>query len=1050
MTDQPLSEKGMATTGQTTTGAKRTTVLNNRFSHLVFLFGVLLITLLTSGKAMADNYTITLSGSNLTIGGETTTLEQAVEIKTFTLVADHGFKLPEVSNITVTKTNGGGGTVNNGGGDDEWSYDNGTITLGASVDLTNDITVTANGVALSSDATLSALTYANDNISSGAPQDVPSFSSEPIPDITLDYNSSLDGSTITMSVTCTDTKASITVNDGATISNGEATATVTVTAEDGSTKDYVVNFKVANDKLISITAPSVTLSERVASKEDALKILNSGSNNQFTLVTEGSQSITVEGAWTFDGEFDNKGGASNDFTWTIGEDKLTAKKLDKNDVKLTGTKSVTNAAASTDATLTALTYSVGEESQGTVTGFATEDAETAQTYSVELPSGTAPDAEITVEATANDERAKVASEEGFTATLESGEATITFTVTPESGDDDKRTITVNFTTAKSNVATLKELKYKIGEGEDPVEVENFKADGTSYTITLPYTTADNATITLLPVATDNGATITGEKIVTLSEGAGNTTLTVTAADEETTQEVTINFTTAKEKILSITAPTAPVLEEAKNEAEVKQIVDAIDKVAVTSEGGTLTELPITWVLDDEFDATPGKKNSYTWTITAGSYDAYEIDGQKTTGKIEVTNFIPAVTGEEESVTIDSDNPVDKIGNGSNLTTIENDVTISSGAKIEQLTLDNVTVGGELVIEETVNEIVLKDATIPAVTLATGKTTTLSLQSGNTISKITNAGTLILQNAEPAVQALSLAIETRTAAPTNGAVSEVVNNGVFTDNTATIVAVTGDADLTITALPKDQSTEGKEVTLTVDATSTAGNVSYQWQKYSGSWGNVNGTDASLKITKEGNGTTKYRCEVKSTDKSSGTKTTTLYTPAASVTFNTSSGGGDNPPSTPTYTVKLAKVTGATFSKGESTTVNKGSDFSFTITLDEDYDQSKPVVTVDGKAIEANADGSYTIKNIQEDTEIVVTGIVKNTATGTEDVVADATRVWSSGSTLYIHTPEAATAYIFSGNGALQRELRVIGDQNLQLRAGFYIVRIGDYSAKVIIR
>ena len=1049
MTDQPLSEKGMATTGQTTTGAKRTTVLNNRFSHLVFLFGVLLITLLTSGKAMADNYTITLSGSNLTIEGGSTSLEQAVETKTFTLVADHSFKLPEVSNITVTKT--GGGTVNNGGGDDEWSYENGTITLGNTVDLSSGITVTASGVALSSDATLSALTYANDNISSGAPQNVPSFSEITIPDITLDYNSSLDGSAITMSGTCTDTKASITVNDGATISNGEATATVTVTAEDGSTKDYVVNFKVANDKLISITAPSVTLSERVASKEDALKILNSGSNNQFTLVTKGSQSITVEGAWTFNGEFDNKGGASNDFIWTIDEDKLTTKKLDQNDVELTGTKSVTNAAASTDATLATLTYSVGDESQGAVTGFATEDAKTAQTYSVELPSGTAPDAEITVEATANDERAKVASEGDFTATLDAqGEAIITFTVTPESGDDDKRTITVNFTTAKSNVATLKELKYKIGEDGAPVDVENFAAEGTSYTITLPYTTADNATITLLPVATDNGATITGETTVTLSEGAGNTTLTVTAADEETTQEVTINFTTAKEKILSITAPTAPVLEEAKNEAEVKQIVDAIDKVAVTSEGGNLTELPITWALKNEFDATPGKKNTYIWTITAGSYDDYDINDQATTGEIEVTNFIPAVTGEEESVTIDSDNPVDKIGNGSNLTTIENDVTISSGAKIEQLTLDNVTVGGELVIEETVNEIVLKDATIPAVTLATGKTTTLSLQSGNTISKITNAGTLILQNAEPAVQALSLAIETRTAAPTNGAVSEVVNNGVFTDNTATIVAVTGDADLTITALPKDQSTEGKEVTLTVDATSTAGNVSYQWQKYSGSWGNVNGTDASLKITKEGNGTTKYRCEVKSTDKSSGTKTTTLYTPAASVTFNTSSGGGDNPPSTPTYTVKLAKVTGATFSKGESTTVNKGSDFSFTITLDEDYDQSKPVVTVDGKAIEANADGSYTIKNIQEDTEIVVTGIVKNTATGTEDVVADATRVWSSGSTLYIHTPEAATAYIFSGNGALQRELRVIGDQNLQLRAGFYIVRIGDYSAKVIIR
>ncbi|MCD8137150.1 MAG: hypothetical protein LUH01_14860 [Parabacteroides gordonii] len=121
------------------------------------------------------------------------------------------------------------------------------------------------------------------------------------------------------------------------------------------------------------------------------------------------------------------------------------------------------------------------------------------------------------------------------------------------------------------------------------------------------------------------------------------------------------------------------------------------------------------------------------------------------------------------------------------------------------------------------------------------------------------------------------------------------------------------------------------------------------------------------------------------------------------------------------------------------------------MDKDYDQSKPIVTVDGKAITADADGSYTIKNIQTDIKIVVSGIVKNTATGIEDTVEDAARAWTVGSTLYIHVPETSDVYVVSGTGALQQQLRgVSGDYNMQLRAGFYIVHIGEVSQKVIIR
>ena len=295
----------------------------------------------------------------------------------------------------------------------------------------------------------------------------------------------------------------------------------------------------------------------------------------------------------------------------------------------------------------------------------------------------------------------------------------------------------------------------------------------------------------------------------------------------------------------------------------------------------------------------------------------------------------------------------------------------------------------------------------------------------------------------------MAIETRAALANKGAVGTVVNNGVFTDKTATIVTVEGNADLTITTLPKDQSTTGKSITLNVVAETTNGAITYKWQKYTTQWIETNGTDASLKIDKTQDGSIKYRCEVKSTKNAA---TTTLYTPAVTVTFRTE-GTPSEPsnPSTPTYTVSLDKVAGATFSKGETTTVDEGDNFSFKITLDKDYDQSKPVVTVDGKAITADADGNYTIKNIQKDIKIIVSGIVKNTATGIEENVADAARAWTVGSTLYIHVPETSDVYIISGTGALQQQLRgVSGDYNMQLRAGFYIVRIGNVSQKVIIR
>lgn len=932
----------------------------------------------------------------------------------------------------------------------------GVVTISESTDIVANkiITITVEGVALSADATLSALTYSNPNISSGSSQNVPSFSEATIPDITLEYNKNLESSIITMVGTPTNANAKITSNDGATINNGEATVTVSVTAEDrGTTKDYVVKFKVANDKLSSITVPEIILTEKVSVLDDVLAILNAVPYNRFSVVTVGSQEdVTIPVTWTYEGQgFDATAESANDFTWTVSKEALAGKKLDQNGVDLTGTVSVSNPAAipSTDATLSVLTYSVSGGEAIEITGFSSNDNSASQDYLVALPSSTSKDAIITVVAKAADKKAVIVSD-AMVGQLNENRMTITFTVTPESGEGAKRIINITFERANSHIITLSSLKYKIGDGEEKT-VDGFNPEddkGIGYNVKLPFGTPANAVITVIAIPTDESETIIPEdRTVTLSEGYGRITLHV-GSEDGSGQNITIVFAIAKEKIISVIAPKAPELTKAMTADEVVAEVQKIVKIAVTSEGATLTELPVTWKLKGEFTDKHGAKNTYLWTITPESYALYDINDQPTTGEMDVINYIDAVTGNLTDVTINSDNPYTQIGGEDKATTVEN-VTVST--TVDKIAFDNVEVSGAVTVNQTVPSITLNNATISEITLASSQSTTLILQSGNIIEQITNEGTMTLKDAT-AVAPRSMILETRAAVLANqGDVKTVDNNGTFTDETATIVAVGGKADLSITALPKDQSTTGSSATLTVAAESTKGAVSYKWQKYTTKWETVSGTEASLKIDKTQDGSTKYRCEMKSTN-SGASAATILYTPAVTVTFRTGSEPSEpSNPSTPTYTVSFDKVAGATFSKGEKTTVDAGDNFSFKITLDKDYDQSKPIVTVDGKAITADADGSYTIKNIQTDIKIVVSGIVKNTATGIEDTVEDAARAWTVGSTLYIHVPETSDVYVVSGTGALQQQLRgVSGDYNMQLRVGFYIVRIGEVSQKVIIR
>ena len=70
-------------------------------------------------------------------------------------------------------------------------------------------------------------------------------------------------------------------------------------------------------------------------------------------------------------------------------------------------------------------------------------------------------------------------------------------------------------------------------------------------------------------------------------------------------------------------------------------------------------------------------------------------------------------------------------------------------------------------------------------------------------------------------------------------------------------------------------------------------------------------------------------------------------------------------------------GATFSKkvGDHT-VEEGYSFTFTITLDEGYSESVPIVTTDrGETITPDVSGRYEIGNVTEDIVVSISGIVK---------------------------------------------------------------------------
>ena len=151
----------------------------------------------------------------------------------------------------------------------------------------------------------------------------------------------------------------------------------------------------------------------------------------------------------------------------------------------------------------------------------------------------------------------------------------------------------------------------------------------------------------------------------------------------------------------------------------------------------------------------------------------------------------------------------------------------------------------------------------------------------------------------------------------------------------------------------------------------------------------------------------------------------------------------------YSIILPSVEGATTSPAAGTYWEyEGSSFSFSLTLDPDYDQSQPIVKVNGTEAAPDANGTYTIASIYEDIMITIEGVTENTPTANTEVEENDVKVWAADGQLHLSVPSTERVWIYAFNGNLIRSLdEVAGDITVNLNKGSYIIVVGEKRYKV---
>ncbi len=469
------------------------------------------------------------------------------------------------------------------------------------------------------------------------------------------------------------------------------------------------------------------------------------------------------------------------------------------------------------------------------------------------------------------------------------------------------------------------------------------------------------------------------------------------------------------------------------------------KLTFTTDRGAAIESPISWKLKDgvTLDLTPGKKNPFIWTATPLP-DGVKDNGYVMSGTTQVYLEAPPITPEDNGeITITAENKFQQDGGTDNY--FNGEINGEEGKTINKLTL---TPPADTDMTIKLNGITSATTLINGT--GTGKTN-LTLSGTNSLGAVTieSGNELTLTPGENVGDLVNTA---------------VTNKGHFTDLTARVPTVTLPGNITLervdpaasTPIPSTDSYAKLEAGITAPE-GTHMNLTYQWEIFNaqaGTW-SAAPDDSQLRNASNTYRTRtvgQYRCLVTATVTGDGGTTTTFATAPAAVTPYV-------PPVTPptpqptTYTVTLPALVGASTTPAAGAhTVTEGDGFSFTLTLDGDYDQSVPVVTVNGNALIPDANGKYTITDISANLTVAITGIVRNTTTGIEQV-ENATLIRAESGALLIRTPVSVTAQVIALTGNVVRTVRLpAGDSRVDgLASGIYIVRLSNkITKKVMIR
>lgn len=154
----------------------------------------------------------------------------------------------------------------------------------------------------------------------------------------------------------------------------------------------------------------------------------------------------------------------------------------------------------------------------------------------------------------------------------------------------------------------------------------------------------------------------------------------------------------------------------------------------------------------------------------------------------------------------------------------------------------------------------------------------------------------------------------------------------------------------------------------------------------------------------------------------------------------------------YKVTLTETEGVTLLPAAgSHSIAYGETFEFSVTLEDEYNESEPKVYANGKSLKGDLLSGvwyYLLESIAEPQEITIEGVKKN-PTGNQPGVIPVT-IYNIDGNLIVETPIVQSLQIYSSVGKLFVSETIVGKRTIPLSSGVYLVKVGDKVEKVIVK